>query len=218
MGAFRARQQTRTAQPDLLPPQPRRRQSASFVSSDDISDAHFVVIGKAQPHFEAEGSNDNIIASGSGTWVRSLMPAVANRAETVLERLSDRAFAIMVAVIFGAVFMIASGIAAMQPAGPASRPMLDITHSSLTPQDSNGMRVLLVNGIIENRSGDLVAVPQIRADLLQGERLVASTLIDAPVSLLEGGFSRGFSAKLQHPGGKSPQLRLSFVQQDAMLE
>lgn len=139
------------------------------------------------------------------------------RAEKFLERFSERSFAVMVALVFGAVFMLASGFAGMQVQGmtvPVAA--LDITHASIIPQDNSGMRVLLINGIIENRGTAAQSVPQIRADLLHNGRLVASTLIEAPIAALERGHSRGFSAKLQHPGGKLPELRLSFVERDVM--
>jgi hypothetical protein len=81
----------------------------------------------------------------------------------------------------------------------------------MTPQDANGMRVLLINGILENHGDEQRAMPSIRADLISGEVVLASTLISPPQGVLEGRQSRGFSAKVPHPGGKLPDLRLSLA-------
>jgi hypothetical protein len=77
------------------------------------------------------------------------------------------------------------------------------------------MEVLLINGIVENNGHDVQAVPTIRADLFvaKGEK-VASMLIEPPVAEIKPGLSHGFSAKLRHPGGKTPEIRLSFAQTD----
>jgi hypothetical protein len=75
------------------------------------------------------------------------------------------------------------------------------------------MEVLSINGIVENHGGDVVAVPDIRADLLsENGQLVASVVIEAPVSEILGRQSHGFTTKLRHPGGKTPRVKLSFME------
>ena len=75
------------------------------------------------------------------------------------------------------------------------------------------MEVLLINGIVENNSNDPQALPAIRADLFasKGEK-VASMLIEPPVQDIKAGLSHGFSARLRHPGGKTPEIKLSFAE------
>ena len=80
---------------------------------------------------------------------------------------------------------------------------------------SNGMRVLLLNAIVENRTGREVMLPKLRADLLIDGQVIASTYIEPPVDSLDGGESRGIVTRLQHPGGKMPEVRLSFEEAGA---
>jgi hypothetical protein len=54
-------------------------------------------------------------------------------------------------------------------------------------------------------------VRPIRADLIADERLTASIVIAPPTDAIYAGQSRGFSARLQHAGGKVPEVRLSFM-------
>jgi len=68
-----------------------------------------------------------------------------------------------------------------------------------------------LNGIIENVSGATLSVPEVRADLFAGDQLVRSIVVDTPVDRLGPHESRGFSTRLQHPGGKTPDVRLSFM-------
>lgn len=222
MGAFRMRQEPQHQDFDVLPPSRRQRTASQLAAGfqDDVSDAHFVVIDDT-PHAGAwHQGNDNKPSQRTPQQPRRfevLLARLALQGEAFLERFSERAFAVMVALIFGVVFMLASGLAATQTSSQSTDARkLDITHATLTPQDRNGMRVLLINGIVENRSETSQAVPRIRADILNGGRLVASTFIDTDIAMLEEGHSRGFAARIQHPGGKSPDLRLSFVEQDVM--
>ncbi len=79
------------------------------------------------------------------------------------------------------------------------------------------MRILVINGIIENGSGTTQTVRPIRADLMSGEQLVASMVINPPADVIYGGESRGFSARVQHSGGKMPEVRLSIHASEAVL-
>lgn len=227
MSAFRYRKQSADAGIELLPPERRARtmHRHPFVGPGDIVDAHFVIV-KDMPRRDFAGRrfNDNepfpgVFGDPDGrTHLARLFGAAIGSVETLLERLSDRNFAVLVALVFSGVFAFAgvlsgSGTSPMQFTPDASA--LDITHVSLTPQDANGMRVLLINAIVENRSTGRVHVPTVRADLLSNGEIVASTLIAAPIDVIDAGHSRGFSARLQHPGGKLPELRLSFAEADA---
>lgn len=227
MSAFRYRKQSADAGIDLLPPERRTRtmHRHPFVEPGDIVDAYFVTV-KDMPLRDCADRrfNDNEPfpsvfrdPDGRNHLVRLFVAAIGS-VETLLERLSDRSFAVLVASVFFCVFAVAgvlsgSGTSYMRSTPDASA--LDITHVSLTPQDANGMRVLLINAIVENRSTGRVHVPTVRADLLSNGEIVASTLIAAPVDVIDAGHSRGFSARLQHPGGKLPELRLSFAEADA---
>ncbi|MCM2396241.1 hypothetical protein NBH19_09135 [Rhizobium sp. S95] len=226
MSAARSRREPAEPVIDLLPPDRRRPPHAWPIHvNEDIVDAHFVTVREARrsPQ-DAGGRTDarkprNRFASrpSANRWTDTLA-APLRSGEQALQRLSEKTFAVLVSASFAMIFAAASvyaGVAAQEAAPlPASGP-LDITHVSLTPQDANGMRVLLVNAIVENRSQGRTSLPKLRADLVSGGQVIASTYIDSPVEELDAGHSRGISARLQHPGGKLPELRLSFEEADA---
>ena len=69
--------------------------------------------------------------------------------------------------------------------------------------------------ILENRTESEIRLPRVRADLLIDGQVIASTYIEPPVTSIEGGESRGIVTRLQHPGGKIPEVRLSFEEAGA---
>ena len=230
MGAFRSRQPIGSVRYDLLPPEPKpvSRVPRRLAASGDITDAEFVVVRDVQPSVEPlrrhparQNDNRKPAAAAGGSLVlpivARLLLQLVQVGEGLLRRLPVKNFAVVVCAVFLLVFAATGGFqnviaAILAPA--AKPPVLDLTHVSLTPQDANGMRLLRINGIVENNAGRSMAVPVIRADLMSGDRLIASALI-APAPLdLAAGHSRGFSARLPHPGGKMPALRLSFAGPD----
>ncbi|MCM2475215.1 hypothetical protein HGO38_17180 [Rhizobium sp. CG5] len=227
MNAFRFRQQPAPPDLDLLPPErhykplPRN----GFPVASDVTDADFITVRDLpRRDFGAERSNDNrrkpsafTTAAKAGPLPDRMVIRMLAAFERLLGRLSERSFTSLVALLSVTAFVLAGGITVVNGrSAPVPEPRaLDITHVSLTPQDANGMQVLLINAIVENRSGSRHPVPQVRADLFADGLLIASTLIAVPVGEIEAGHSRGISAKLRHPGGKIPQLKLSFAEADA---
>ena len=200
---------------DFLPPEPARRQYRTARSAD-ISDAEFVTVGKVRPReFSARTYNDNRrrMASASGAQPPFLptMASALRAAEAWLQRASLRSFAVLVLGLTVLVFGLAGGFSGLSAEGAASGAPLHFTHVTVTPRDANGMRVLDINGIIENESGTTQTVHPIRADLVTDERLTASIVIEPPADVVYAGQSRGFSARVQHAGGKMPEVRLSFL-------
>lgn len=211
MRAFRNPSQAAIPEADLLPPDRARRKldrSTTRLSNTDVIDAQFVVL-RDMPK-DAPGPRVSEFASPVAELQTRIRTAFAS-AESRLQRLSDMSFAVIVALAFVSVFSLAGQFLLQSAAHPEleARP-LDLTHVNLTPQDKNGMRVLLISAIVENRTDREVALPRVRADLLVGGQVVASTYVEPPVVALQGGQSRGLAARLQHPGGKTPELRLSF--------
>ncbi len=217
MSAFRQQKQAAMADLDLLPPDRARRRidpSAHRMARNDAVDAQFVTVREPpRPSLhQATPQASASVAPNFASYVRAAVMAV----ETRLQRLSDVAFSLLVAIAFVSIFSLAGQLVFGSGEHPeiAAKP-LDFTHVNLTPQDRNGMRVLLLNAIVENRTGRQVTLPKLRADLLLGGQVVASTYIDPPVATLEGGESRGIVTRLQHPGGKIPEVRLSFEEAGA---
>lgn len=227
MNAFRFRQQPAQPDLDLLPPErhykplPRN----GFPVASDVTDAEFITVRDLpRRDFGAERCNDNrkkppffTTAAKAGRRRESMVVGMLAAVERLLGRLSERSFTSLVALLSVTAFMLAGGITVVNGrSGPIPQPSaLDITHVSLTPQDANGMQVLFINAIVENRSSRPHPVPQVRADLFADGQLIASTLIAVPADAIDAGHSRGISAKLRHPGGKIPQLKLSFAEADA---
>ena len=224
MNAFRSRRPPAQPEIDLLPPEPPRRPLRPALDARaDVVDAHFVPVPAREVPRRAGGTrglNDNHRftsskpRNGAANRFASLAAGTLRQTERVLQSLSNGAFAVIVALAFAATFAFA-GLLLGGPAEEANARPLDITHVSLTPRDDDGMRILQVNAIIENRSAAKSQVPKLRADLISGGQVIASTYIATPVAEIDPGHSRGITARLLHPGGKTPELRLSFEESGA---
>lgn len=201
---------------DFLPPEPASRRYRSARPAD-ISDAEFVTLGKVRPReFNARTHNHNRKRMAAAyTAQPPLMPAMAasvlQTAESWLQRASMRSFAVLVLALTVLVFGLTGGFSGLSGERAYSGAPLHFTHVTVTPRDANGMRVLVINGIIENDSGTTQTVQPIRADLVTDERLTASVVVNPPADVIYSGQSRGFSARVQHAGGKMPEVRLSFL-------
>ncbi|PZU19669.1 MAG: hypothetical protein DI589_20475 [Shinella sp.] len=197
----------------LTPDAPRARQRPQR-APETIVDAEFVTLRDTVQPSRAGNDNRTVepVRVDFMAAVRGLMESV----ETRLTSLSVDMFSALVAALFVVVFVLAGGLSSLFPqeASPAPAQPLVITHASLTPQEANGMRLLTINGVIENHGQAAMAVPPVRASLMSGENLVASIVIDPPVALVQPGHSHGFVARVVHPGGKMPELKLSFSPQD----
>ncbi|NBB48255.1 hypothetical protein GVN24_08250 [Rhizobium sp. CRIBSB] len=211
MSAFRQQKQAAMADLDLLPPDRARRriEPQQRMGRPDVVDAQFVTVRETPKPSPRPAAAPTVAPAPSD--ISALLRTGIERVEARLQRLSDVAFSLLVAIAFVSMFSLAGQLVFGNDEHPeiAAKP-LDFTHVNLTPQDRNGMRVLLLNAIVENRTGREVTLPKLRADLVLNGQVVASTYIDPPVATLEGGESRGIVTRLQHPGGKIPEVRLSF--------
>ncbi|MBB3594310.1 hypothetical protein FHX08_004714 [Rhizobium sp. BK529] len=205
---------------DFLPPEPSIRQVRRMPRMDDVADAEFVVVGKAKPQGTRAGVrnasfNDNSRRTASPkahpSGPLATISATLLGTEVWLQQASLRGFAALVISLFVLVFGLAGGFSGLSQGGTSPTDTLHFSHVTITPRDANGMRILLINGIIENDSGVTQQVRPIRADLVSDERLTASIVIEPPTDVVYAGQSRGFSARVQHAGGKLPEVRLSFM-------
>jgi hypothetical protein len=216
MSAFRYQKQAAVADLDVLPPDRARRrieQSHQRTARADVVDAQFVTVREAvkpQPR-----SVDRPASLPLQSSVRAVLQGAFDRVEARLQRLSDVAFSLLVAIAFVSIFSLAGQVFFGREHPELTAKPLDLTHVNLTPQDRNGMRVLLLNAIVENRTDRHVSLPKLRADLVLDGQVIASTYIDPPVASLGAGESRGIATRLQHPGGKMPEVRLSFAEAGA---
>lgn len=216
MSSFTSRSGKTIFKMDILPPDQKSRRNGFKPRRAEAVDAHFVpVVGGQRRRGAAGFHNDN--RRGATVRQQAEDAGFVAGVERKLGNLSADLFCAVVAAVFVLVFFLAGGFSFLfgQGAQAEAGPLLNITHVSMTSQDAGGMRVLLINGIVENAGSATHAMPAIRAELLSGDALVASTLISPPASQIEGGHSRGFSARVPHPGGKLPDLKLSFAERDA---
>ncbi|NLS17075.1 hypothetical protein HGP16_10940 [Rhizobium sp. P40RR-XXII] len=220
MGAFRYRQQQAGMVYDLIPPErgSGSGQAHRFMPKPDIVDAEFVTVSGARGK-AASGVN---MRYGGRSQTRpqpatrknalSRILSVLRGAEEVLQQASRRSFMALIVSLAILIFGLSGGFSGLSGAAAegVAEP-LQFSHVTLTPRDENGLQVLKLNGIIENASGATLSVPQVRADLFAGDQLVRSIVVDTPIDRLGPHESHGFSTRLQHPGGKTPDVRLSFM-------
>ncbi|WP_144576552.1 DUF3426 domain-containing protein [Agrobacterium sp. DE0009] len=205
----------------LMPETPTRRTARTTGPDRDVVDAEFVTIKEnraRQPGNDNRGTTSQHKAKTPVT-VGAVGLALIGWLDRRLSRLSADAYSALVAGLAIFVFICSGGLSVVVPEKTAvAAPVnpLAISHVTITPQEAGGMDILLINGIVENNGGDLEEVPAIRADLFAAKgQLVASMVIEPPVKQMQPGLSHGFSAKLRHPGGKTPEIKLSFVEAGA---
>ncbi len=220
MSTFQDRRQARAEMPvDILPPEGDEKDGKGkvirfpkpFVKASEVEDAHFVPVNDWARRRAATSSNDRRPRKAEAMPRQTIAGGMIGAIERKLLRLSPDAFVAVVASVVVTVFTIFGGFSLLSGPSAEPGPALDITHVTMTPQDANGMRVLLINGIVENRTESRLDMPSIRADLLSGETVVTSTLISTSASQIGGRESYGFSVRVPHPGGKLPDLRLSLA-------
>lgn len=217
MTAFNAHNSNALPYDILTPERPRRSATKMRTRTEDaIVDAEFVTVDETAPRIRPGNDNRNRTPQHRSTSFLSVLNGLADAVEMRLARLSADHFSALVAAAVVGVFVTAGGLKAIIPDPAPAMPTapLSISHVSLTPQDANGMKLMLVSGIIENNTDGDMALQPIRADFLTSGLLVRSVVIDPPVARIKAGESRGFSARLSHPGGKLPDVKLSFNTQD----
>ncbi len=222
MAMFRSSRRQAAFDFDLLMPETPTRRTARTTGPDrDVVDAEFVTIKEnraRQPGNDNRGTTSQHKAKTPVT-VGAVGLALIGWLDRRLSRLSADAYSALVAGLAIFVFICSGGLSVVVPEKTAvAAPVnpLAISHVTITPQEAGGMDILLINGIVENNGGDLEEVPAIRADLFAAKgQLVASMVIEPPVKQMQPGLSHGFSAKLRHPGGKTPEIKLSFVEAGA---
>ncbi|HBF28325.1 MAG TPA: hypothetical protein DDW73_01630 [Rhizobium sp.] len=219
MNAFRFRQKQVEPDLDVLLPerQPRPKPRNGFPVDVDVMDADFVTlqdpVGDLRNRLQAGLKGAIVVQPSSGLGRAMLrLRGILRQLDMRLGHLSEGSFTTLVSALVLFVFVAAGGFTLFGSHGPAPHlgPVLDITHVSVTPQKANGLNLVVINAIVENRANTAQAFPPVRADFYQDDKLIASTLIAPPAEEIGVGQSRGISARLSHPGGKAPQVKLSF--------
>lgn len=202
----------------LLPErQPRPKPRNGFPLAVDVTDAVFETVHDPVGDLRSrlhDALNGPVVVAPSTRYGRVMqrLRTELHRLEARLGHLSERSFTTLVSALVLAVFIAAGGFTLFASLGPSPHlgPALDITHVSAIPQKADGLPMVAIYAIIENRANTQQPLPPVRADLYQDGQLVGSTLIAPPADVLGVGQSRGISARLSHRGGKAPQVKLSF--------
>lgn len=205
----------------LMPDLPAARPKTGARVQRETIDAEFVTVKETIYRDYGNDNRRTVYQQGEGKRVGALdtFQAMIAWADRKLSSLSVDGYSAVVAAAAVGMFIVSGGFSVVptqDQAAPALPEPLAISHISITPQDAGGMEILVINGIVENSTSDIQEIPAIRADLFaaKGEK-VASMLIEPPVNEIGPGLSHGFSAKLRHPGGKTPEIKLSFVETGA---
>ncbi|WP_137133721.1 hypothetical protein [Rhizobium sp. FKY42] len=240
MDAFRSRRAKSENSYDILPPDSLGSKSVRrALSRGVVEDAEFVTVRDSAKQTSREQENrrtpngfhnDNAtrtepvrprparrphVASGNQISPSSSGASLIERIEQKLMRMSADFFSAVVAFIFVMVFGFSGGFSLISADAPKATQGLDITNVSLANHDSGGMQILQIYGIIENRGTVSRKVQPLRADLMVGDKVVFTTVIQPPAPEIGQHQSRGFTARIPHPGGKNPQLKLSFIEAGA---
>lgn len=220
MSMFRSSRRQTAPDFDLLVPETRTRRIEKRFFDQEVVDADFIDVKDAisRPH-----GNDN---QGRAAPTRKApiygdmktFSALISKVERYLSRLTIDGFAAVIAASIICVFVLSGGFSLFSSdEAIAAKPFnpLGISYVNITPQYVSGHDVLVISGVIENHGTSALEVPQILASLSAGRgEFVASMIIQPPISQIKPGNSHGFSAKLRHPGGKTPEIKLSFMQTD----
>lgn len=220
MSMFRSSRRQSALDFDLLVPETPTRPVEKKIFNNEVEDAVFEDLSDAE--YLSVG-NDNRAKAGIQSQ-RAIRPkfqrllAMVGAAERKLNRFSIDAFAMLIAAAICAAFLLSGGFsyfAGSKGTDAAPANPLGINYVNIDSQYIDGQDVLVIRGIIANSGNSVVEVPKILASLSakKGE-FVASMIIQPPIREIKPGNSHGFSAKLRHPGGKTPEIKLSFMQTD----
>lgn len=223
MHAFRFHSRQAAAGMDLLPPDraPRTTPKTSPARPAAFVDAEFEVVPRAARGAPYPVFNDNSRDRPRPSGVRAPQMAdvvplplrVLGRIEAMLQRVSVKTYAMMVAGVSATVFLLLVGL----PGGAAPVPSAPLVLSTLKTvvSEENGMKVLSVYGTVQNRSNAAMHVPTIVVDVIASGKRVTASRVAAGASSLDVGENRAFSTRLLHTGGKLPEVAVSFEQADA---
>lgn len=189
---------------DVLPPEPAaRRERMRHARPVLVEDAIFEII-PAGPRRE---HNDNPARQTSDRRIdiTRLLAVIGvylvHRLERVLSGLSTQAFATLIASLFFLVFWVFGGFNALatQPIQAPGSPF--VINSVFTEEvDENGMRLLVVGGMLMNRSNATLAAPSLSV-VGEGGELIG-TVTPSATEIVAGQSVRFFS-RLKLAGGKS---------------
>ncbi|MDQ0321627.1 hypothetical protein QO002_003765 [Pararhizobium capsulatum DSM 1112] len=225
MQAFRFQEEQGARRMDFLPPEHAARTQAKPVARRaDIVDVEFETVGfpSRRPSHPIFNNNRGASASrpaekhpsdemGVGSLLIAILAEAMAHVERLLRLASPGAFVALVAGLCAVVFLVVGFIGGSAGATPG----LVISDVTTRIGDANGMKVISVYGVVENRTNELQSVPVIQIDVdTEGRRKTAARVLSG-ATMLAPGESRPFAARVPHVGGKLPDVQVSFSKPDA---
>lgn len=228
MTSFHSAQKKAQGGFDLIPPDRQPGPTATLRATGrkalEISDADYEIV--REPHRAPPVINDNRMRAK--TELAELVPAYGSRpsgvvlarravdgAETGLRQLPLKGFMGLAAVLFVSIFLAlhfyGPGSSAAQLGSGAGSGGLAITEVHQSPLDSNGLRIIVLTGSVENHSDKALPLPPVVAQLISPNGVVSRSAISLGDAPLAAGQSTDFSLRIPYPGGKSPKVSVSFV-------
>ncbi len=202
---------------DFLPPEhvPVKHHSARAVQrKGEVEDAEFEVIrSPLRAHYKV--LNDNQWRSRpvvrDAHWAVTALRATVGVAENTLSRMGTRSFAAVVTASVFVVFAVVLFLSRGQPLDTTAIAPGGVTISNVATSvvDSSGLRILEVNGQVENVTGYDLPAPRLAAEFDNAGDSPSITVFKLDEPVIAAGKSAAFALKLPHPGGKVPKVRVS---------
>lgn len=202
------RSRTRTIESyDFLPPEPAARRPVGGQPARPvlIEDAVFEVVGPSWTDYPL--TNDNPAPDNHGErhdYLRFVAFAgvnLINRAEALLARLSMRVFLALLGLSFLIAFWLFGGLSSLTARPQAAmQPGLTIQDIQTVEEDANGMKLLVVGGLLVNNSDRAIDVPDLTVEAGSGQPIGK---IERRGGRMEPQATLRFMARFKLAGGKS---------------
>lgn len=208
-------QHRQKAQPDVIAPEKRFRQSAAWPSAGrgaQVSDAEFEVVSPGPRARRYPVFNDNSEpkterpAAGPVPGGESPRTHFGTRSEPPQGRLWPKLVA--AALVILACGVIFAGLRLLSENAASGLVIADIHQS---PVDSNGLRIVELSGSVENHGDGPVSLPPLIAELKSETGSVSRSAVSLGDRQLAAGATARFLIRMSSPGGKRPQVSVSFA-------
>lgn len=201
----------------------RQRGKAVAVRQPDIVDAEFEVVhddARRKPSSQNDNElrdelNADIMAAIGATFPSSVLQTVKEAISELFAATSKIPARGLLGIAVFLSISLTLGVYFYGPMGPSvayrgpnGLTILDLHQS---PVDSNGLRIIELTGTVENGSSVAASLPPVLAELRTDSGLVAKTAVSLGDAPLQAGKSAHFSIRIPYPGGKNPQVAVSFA-------
>ena len=208
-------QNRQKANADVIAPERRFRQSAAWPSAargEQVSDAEFEVVAPGPSARRYPVFNDNSETKSERPQVKPVAGRESPRAHfgTRAEPPQGRLWLKLVA---GALVVIACGVifASLRLLSESASSGLVIADIHQSPVDSNGLRVVELTGAVENHGDGPLSLPPLIAEVKSETGAISRSAVSLGDRELAAGATARFLIRMSSPGGKHPQVSVSFA-------